>query len=113
MTYTTRFIGIDISKSTLDLYVLPDEQSAGFANSAAGIAELLVFLNSLDGIDRIILEPTGGFRKALFDWFGRISGNDCIGATDLVTMAPDAIMAPSPMVTRGIIIARIPIHAPL
>lgn len=67
MTYTTRFIGIDISKSTLDLYVLPDEQSAGFANSAAGIAELLVFLNSLDGIDRIILEPTGGYERRVVE----------------------------------------------
>lgn len=67
MTYTTRFVGIDISKSTLDLYVLPDEQSASFANSAVGIAELLAFLSSLDGIGSIILEPTGGYERRVVE----------------------------------------------
>ncbi|MCF7645170.1 IS110 family transposase [Pseudochrobactrum asaccharolyticum] len=56
-----------MSKSTLDLYVLPDEQSASFANSAAGIAELLAFLSSLDEIDRIILEPTGGYERRVVE----------------------------------------------
>lgn len=63
MTYTTRFVGIDISKSTLDLYILPDKQSVTFINSAAGIADLLAFLSRLDGIERLILEPTGGYER--------------------------------------------------
>lgn len=63
MTYTTRFVGIDISKSTLDICVLPDGQSASFANSAVGIADLLVFLSAFEDIERLVLEPTGGYER--------------------------------------------------
>ncbi len=63
MSYTTRFVGIDISKSTLDICVLPDEQSASFANSAAGIADLLAFLSAFEEIERLVLEPTGGYER--------------------------------------------------
>ena len=67
MTYTTRFVGIDISKSTLDICVLPDGQSASFANSAVGIADLLVFLSAFEDIERLVLEPTGGYERCLVE----------------------------------------------
>lgn len=63
MSYTTRFVGIDISKSTLDICVLPDKQSASFANSAVGIADLLIFPSAFEGIERLALEPTGGYER--------------------------------------------------
>jgi transposase len=67
MNYTTRFVGIDISKSTLDICVLPDRQSASFANSASGIDALCHFLTGFKGIERLILEPSGGYERAVVD----------------------------------------------
>lgn len=67
MTYTTRFVGIDISKSTLDICVLPDRQSASFANTASGIDDLCRCLARFEGIERVILEPTGGYERAVVD----------------------------------------------
>lgn len=63
MSYTTRFVGIDISKSTLDICVLPDKQSASIANSAVGIVDLLIFLSAFEVIERLVLEPTGGYER--------------------------------------------------
>lgn len=67
MTYTTRFVGIDISKSTLDVCILPDRQVASFANSASGIEALCLFLTGFEGIKRVILEPTGGYERDLVE----------------------------------------------
>jgi transposase len=67
MTYTSRFVGIDISKSSFDICVLPDEQSASFANTAAGIAEFMAFVAPMEGIERFVLEPTGGYERLVTD----------------------------------------------
>ena len=66
MTDTTRFVGIDISKSSFDVCVLPDGRSASFANSAEGIADFLVFIEPFCGIERLVLEPTGGYERHVF-----------------------------------------------
>lgn len=63
MPYATRFVGIDISKSSLDVCLLPDRKRARFANTPEGIATLLAFLAPLAGIERLILEPTGGYER--------------------------------------------------
>lgn len=65
MTYTSRFIGIDISKSSFDICVLPDRHSASFSNDAGGIARLIAFLARLDGVERLVLEPTGGYERSV------------------------------------------------
>jgi transposase len=67
MSYTTRFVGIDISKSSLDVCVLPDEHRSSFANSASGIADLIARLSICEGIARLVLEPTGGYERRLVD----------------------------------------------
>ena len=36
MTRTTKVVGIDVSKGTLDAYLLPLEQERQFANTPAG-----------------------------------------------------------------------------
>jgi hypothetical protein len=41
MTDTSRFVGIDISKSPFDIRIVPHGRTASFANSAAGIAGFL------------------------------------------------------------------------
>lgn len=63
MPYASRFVGIDISKSFLDVCLLPDQEKVRFANTAEGIAAFIAFLAPLDGIERLILEPTGGYER--------------------------------------------------
>lgn len=63
MPYASRFVGIDISKSSLDVCLLPDHRRARFANTPEGIAALLAFLEPLEGIERLSLEPTGGYER--------------------------------------------------
>jgi transposase len=63
VTYTSRFVGIDISKSAFDICVLPDGRSARFANTAAGIADFIAFIGQLDRVERLVLEPTGGYER--------------------------------------------------
>lgn len=67
MTYTNRFVGIDISKSFFDICILPDGRSASFANTAAGITEFMAFVAPLEKIDRFLLEPTGGYERLVLD----------------------------------------------
>ncbi|WP_229002335.1 IS110 family transposase [Rhizobium sp. AB2/73] len=63
MTYTNRFVGIDISKSSFDICVLPDKHSASFSNDAGGITRFIAFVARLDGVERLVLEPTGGYER--------------------------------------------------
>ncbi|MGL4092611.1 IS110 family transposase [Rhizobium sp. Root564] len=67
MTYTNRFIGIDISKSSFDICVLPDSSLASFSNDASGIAQFLAFVSRLDNVARLVLEPTGGYERSVVD----------------------------------------------
>jgi transposase len=63
MSHASRFVGIDISKSSFDICILPDRQAATFANTAEGIAGFITFLNQMDQIERLVLEPTGGYER--------------------------------------------------
>lgn len=57
MTYTTHFVGIDISKSSFDICLLPEKKTATYANTAEGVTSFLAFLSSVEGLERLILEP--------------------------------------------------------
>jgi transposase len=59
MTTTPRFVGIDVSKASLDVTARPDGLSFQLANDEAGIAELVTWLRGLEP-ERIVLEATGG-----------------------------------------------------
>lgn len=67
MTYTSRFVGIDISKSSFDICLLPDEHYVTFANTATGVAEMIAFLAASDDINRLVLEPTGGYERRVVE----------------------------------------------
>jgi len=54
------FVGIDVSKATLELGTTQSEQSVSFANSSDGIAELTAHLDKLQP-SLIVLEATGGY----------------------------------------------------
>lgn len=58
------FIGIDVSKARLDVAVRPDGELFHRDNTLAGIAGLLERLAAL-GPSLIVLEPTGGYERAL------------------------------------------------
>ena len=51
-------IGVDISKSHLDVFRLEDEAARRFENSAAGFRALVKWLGK-SAVARIVFEPTG------------------------------------------------------
>lgn len=54
------FVGIDVSKATLDVCVLPTGESYQVSNDATGISELLTRLRPLSP-ERVVMEATGGY----------------------------------------------------
>lgn len=64
MSHTESFIGIDVSKATLDVVILPGGTPLRFANDARGIAALTERLQALAPA-LIVLEPTGGFELGI------------------------------------------------
>ncbi|MDV7341711.1 transposase [Terasakiella sp. A23] len=65
MTQNTRFVGIDISKSKLDVCILPDRIYLTYENTVSGIEDCLRTLQIRQPIERIILEATGGYEKRI------------------------------------------------
>jgi len=62
------FIGIDVSKATLDIAVLPGELAWSVANNEEGVQELIAKVSQL-GVPRIILmEATGGYERRPLVW---------------------------------------------
>jgi transposase len=57
------FIGIDVSQEHLDVHVRPSSLRRRFANTAAGIAELLDWVRP-HAAERIVFESTGPYQKA-------------------------------------------------
>ena len=55
-----RFVGIDVSKSTLDVHVRPDATAHQFANTDAGCRALIEWLTPL-APSLVVLEATGGY----------------------------------------------------
>ena len=58
-----RFVGIDVSKLTLDFDCLPVSAPQQFTNDAEGIAALVELLKG-SGVERIVIEATGGYETA-------------------------------------------------
>ena len=56
-------IGVDISKSHLDVFRLEDEAARRFENSAAGFRALVKWLGKA-AVARIVFEPTGPYHRA-------------------------------------------------
>jgi transposase len=58
-----RFLGIDVSKRTLDVHLRPDNTARSFDNTDEGIAALVAWAQSLS-LTRIVLEATSGYESA-------------------------------------------------
>lgn len=61
MSEPTHFIGIDVSKNTLDVHVLPTGESWAVANDPAGCMQLAERLNSLGETALVVMEATNVF----------------------------------------------------
>ena len=59
---TTCYVGIDVSKATLDVAILPTEECFAASNDEAGIEELIGKLAELPEA-LVLLEATGGFER--------------------------------------------------
>lgn len=60
----TKFVGIDVSKVALDFDCLPLSATQQFNNDAAGIAAVVALLQD-SGVERIVIEATGGYETAI------------------------------------------------
>lgn len=61
---TGRFVGIDVSKATLDVALVPDNRAWQIERSESGIASLIEDLRG-GAVDLIVLEATGGMETPL------------------------------------------------
>jgi transposase len=64
MTLEQTWIGIDVSKDNLDIYVLPQNLTLQQANSEAGVQALVQQLQALSP-SLVVVESTGGLERAL------------------------------------------------
>ena len=55
-------LGVDIAKATLDAYLHPAATARQFANTRAGIADLLAWLKP-HTVSRVVFEPTGAYHR--------------------------------------------------
>ena len=62
----TRHVGIDIGKSTLDIYILELEKHWQEENSTEGIKRLLRTLSRYH-LTRVLVEATGGYERSLVE----------------------------------------------
>jgi transposase len=58
------YVGIDVSKSTLDVYILPYKKHMQFKNDAKGIEKLIVKMKSFSPY-LVLMEATGGYEKCV------------------------------------------------
>lgn len=59
-----QWIGIDVSKSTLDIYLRPSHKQIQVVNTDKGVSELLEQLATIE-IEQVIVEATGGLEKSV------------------------------------------------
>lgn len=61
---TEQWVGIDVSKATLDVYLEPSGKQWRSANNSTGIAQLLTQLSAFE-IALVVLEATGGMEQTV------------------------------------------------
>ncbi len=61
------YIGIDVAKNHLDVCILPLKKTKRFKNNELGILSLIEFIGDNKKIERIILEPTGGYEELVLE----------------------------------------------
>jgi transposase len=69
MTEVTQFVGIDVSKQSLDLYVRPAGKILQVPNTELGLVELGQHLPAPEQVARVVIEATGGYERQVAIWF--------------------------------------------
>ena len=64
MSNTEKFVGIDVSKSELEVHVRPTSDRMTFANTEDGITLLIDFLKPLSA-SLVVIEATGGMEMSV------------------------------------------------
>ena len=59
-----KVVGIDVSKASLDVAVLPAGEVLQFANDANGVDALRTKLSS-SSVDLVVMEATGGYETSV------------------------------------------------
>jgi transposase len=67
MTPFSCFVGIDVSKSRLDVAVHDSKSLFSFANSEEGRGQLMEWLGTLEGPVAVACEASGGFERAMIE----------------------------------------------
>lgn len=57
------YLGMDVSKDNLEIWITPQDVGASYANNSVGFAALIGWMKSYD-IRRVLLEATGGYERA-------------------------------------------------
>jgi transposase len=60
--YQKHYVGVDVSKTLLDVYILPTKAYFQFDNTVPGIKKLLKKVQTLD-LPMVAMESTGGYEK--------------------------------------------------
>jgi len=63
-TQTETYVGIDVSKGSLDLGVLEENRTSKYSNTAGGIRELVKAMTEIEPT-LIVVEVTGGYERAV------------------------------------------------
>jgi transposase len=63
MSTIKQFIGIDVSKRTLDIHIRPSEQSLQVPNTEDGFLKLGKLLPAPDQVECLVMESTGGYER--------------------------------------------------
>lgn len=60
-----KFVGVDVSKNSLDVYIHPIKKSYQFHNNIDGINELIDKLSKFSTIEKVVCEATGGHETTM------------------------------------------------
>lgn len=71
------YIGIDVSKATLDVFIFPQKKYMQFSNDAAGIQKLLAKVKLFPNV-LIVLESTGGYETSASNTLSKANLNVCV-----------------------------------
>lgn len=72
------YIGVDVSKTTLDVFILPIQKYMQFNNDSDGIKKLVSKVQQLFTDALIVMEATGGYEAPLSQAMSQASMNVCV-----------------------------------
>jgi len=72
------YIGIDVSKSSLDVFILPSNRKLATSNNKTGHTELVKLFAKLEQPPLIVMEATGRYHRAVFERLSEFGFATCV-----------------------------------